>query len=224
METTIEVAGVHKRNGRMLALDGMAFAVSPGQVTGFVGPNEAGKSTTMPGMRQRLGAAALLIGAVALLTACSGGSPSPNASSTPGSSIKGFTQALAFSKCMRSNGVTNFPDPTVHGNQVAFAYSGSGGGNKTLEQTAQKACEHLLPNGGAPSSGQQAQSVQNALKIAQCMRKHGYPNFPDPSANGSLDLAGTGINTKSSTFQSAVQTCSKQAGGGQSGGSVGISG
>jgi hypothetical protein len=169
-------------------------------------------------------AAALLIGAVALLTACSGGSPSPNASSTAGSSVKGLTQMLDFSKCMRSNGVTNFPDPTVHGNQVAFAYNGSGGGNKALMQTAQKACEHLLPNGGAPSSPQLAQSVQNALKIAQCMRTHGYPKFPDPSANGSFGLAGTGINSSSSTFQSAIQNCSQKAGGGQGGGSVSIGG
>jgi hypothetical protein len=171
-------------------------------------------------------AAALLIGTAALLTACSSGSPSPSASasSTANNAIKGYTQALAFSKCMRSNGVADFPDPTVHGNQVAFSFSGSGSGNRTAMQTAQKACEHLLPNGGAPSGGQQGQSVATALKISQCMRTHGYPNFPDPSANGSLDLAGTGINTKTSAFQSAIQTCSNQAGGGQGGGSVGING
>src|ERR1700730_5672799 len=47
METTIEVAGLRKRFGRTLALDGMTFTVFPGQVTGFIGPNGAGKSTTM---------------------------------------------------------------------------------------------------------------------------------------------------------------------------------
>ncbi|MFI6594833.1 ATP-binding cassette domain-containing protein [Nonomuraea sp. NPDC050536] len=47
MEATIEVAGLRKRFGRTLALDGMSFTVAPGQVTGFVGPNGAGKSTTM---------------------------------------------------------------------------------------------------------------------------------------------------------------------------------
>ena len=46
-EATIEVAGVRKRFGPTLALDGMTFSVLPGQVTGFVGPNGAGKSTTM---------------------------------------------------------------------------------------------------------------------------------------------------------------------------------
>ncbi len=46
-EATIEVAGLVKRFGRAVALDGMSFTVRPGVVTGFVGPNGAGKSTTM---------------------------------------------------------------------------------------------------------------------------------------------------------------------------------
>ncbi len=47
MHATIEVAGLRKRFGSTMALDGMSFTVRPGQVTGFVGPNGAGKSTTM---------------------------------------------------------------------------------------------------------------------------------------------------------------------------------
>ena len=47
MEATIEAAGLRKRFGSAVALDGMSFTVQPGQVTGFVGPNGAGKSTTM---------------------------------------------------------------------------------------------------------------------------------------------------------------------------------
>jgi ABC-2 type transport system ATP-binding protein len=43
----IAVAGLRKRFGATLALDGMSFTVRPGVVTGFVGPNGAGKSTTM---------------------------------------------------------------------------------------------------------------------------------------------------------------------------------
>ena len=46
-EAPIEVAGLRKRFGPTLALDGMTFTVPPGQVTGFIGPNGAGKSTTM---------------------------------------------------------------------------------------------------------------------------------------------------------------------------------
>jgi ABC-2 type transport system ATP-binding protein len=46
-DATIEVSGLRKRFGRVLALDGMSFSVPPGHVTGFIGPNGAGKSTTM---------------------------------------------------------------------------------------------------------------------------------------------------------------------------------
>jgi ABC-2 type transport system ATP-binding protein len=46
-EATIEVAGLRKRFGHTVALDGMTFTVNPGRVTAFIGPNGAGKSTTM---------------------------------------------------------------------------------------------------------------------------------------------------------------------------------
>jgi ABC-2 type transport system ATP-binding protein len=47
LDATIEVNGLRKRFGPVVALDGLTFTVRPGLVTGFVGPNGAGKSTTM---------------------------------------------------------------------------------------------------------------------------------------------------------------------------------
>ena len=43
----IEVRGLTKRYGEVVAVDGLTFEVRPGAVTGFLGPNGAGKSTTM---------------------------------------------------------------------------------------------------------------------------------------------------------------------------------
>ena len=43
----IEVRGLTKRYGRVLAVDALSFDVMPGVVTGFLGPNGSGKSTTM---------------------------------------------------------------------------------------------------------------------------------------------------------------------------------
>ncbi|MFE7438962.1 ABC transporter ATP-binding protein [Streptomyces chartreusis] len=43
----IEVHGLTKRYGEVLAVDDLTFAVRPGEVTGFLGPNGAGKSTTL---------------------------------------------------------------------------------------------------------------------------------------------------------------------------------
>ncbi|MGY1704745.1 ABC transporter ATP-binding protein [Geodermatophilus sp. SYSU D00697] len=43
----IEVRGLTKRYGDVLAVDDLSLDVEPGTVTGFLGPNGAGKSTTM---------------------------------------------------------------------------------------------------------------------------------------------------------------------------------
>jgi len=43
----IEVRGLTKRFGQVLAVDQMSFAVERGTVTGFLGPNGAGKTTTL---------------------------------------------------------------------------------------------------------------------------------------------------------------------------------
>jgi len=44
---TIEVEELHKRFGKVSAVDGISFKVGKGQIVGFLGPNGAGKSTTM---------------------------------------------------------------------------------------------------------------------------------------------------------------------------------
>jgi ABC-2 type transport system ATP-binding protein len=43
----IEVRGLTKRYGPVLAVDALSFGVRPGSVTGFLGPNGSGNSTTM---------------------------------------------------------------------------------------------------------------------------------------------------------------------------------
>lgn len=43
----IEVSGLTKEYGSTRAVDDLTFMVSPGMVTGFVGPNGSGKTTTM---------------------------------------------------------------------------------------------------------------------------------------------------------------------------------
>lgn len=43
----VEVRGLTKRFGEVLAVDQLSFAVEAGRVTGFLGPNGAGKTTTL---------------------------------------------------------------------------------------------------------------------------------------------------------------------------------
>ena len=43
----LEIDGLRRRYGTVTALDGLTFSVPAGQVFGFLGPNSAGKTTTM---------------------------------------------------------------------------------------------------------------------------------------------------------------------------------
>ena len=46
-EVSLELVGLSRRFGSVVALDSLTFGVPPGQVFGFLGPNGAGKTTTM---------------------------------------------------------------------------------------------------------------------------------------------------------------------------------
>ena len=62
---------------------------------------------------------------------------------------------------------------------------------------------------GSNASGATSQSQQ--LQLAQCMRSHGVPNFPDPSPGGGQlnAISAAGINTQSPTYLAALQACKK---------------
>lgn len=60
------------------------------------------------------------------------------------------------------------------------------------------------------SSGEAA-----GIRFADCMRGHGVPGFPDPSAGGGIKLTpGSGVNPQSPAFQSAQSACAKLMPGG----------
>ena len=46
-DSIIEIKNLHKKFGRVVALNGFNLEVRPGEVHGFLGPNGAGKSTTI---------------------------------------------------------------------------------------------------------------------------------------------------------------------------------
>lgn len=67
--------------------------------------------------------------------------------------------------------------------------------------------------GGSPAGNQPgSSSYQDALTYAQCMRGHGFPNFPDPLPGGGFELRN--INPNSPQFQSAARACGKSGGPG----------
>lgn len=70
---------------------------------------------------------------------------------------------------------------------------------------------YLAACGSSGNAGSASQAKASAgLRFADCMRSHGVPNFPDPSAGGGVQFSvGSGINPKSPAFQSARSQCFK---------------
>jgi hypothetical protein len=147
----------------------------------------------------------------ALVSACGGtdpdgsrvaslsGAPTPSGQQQAGNGNGGPDEAADldemrdFAKCMREHGV-NMADPQA----------GPDGGGVSLEvhpgeedkvKTAQEACKHLMPNGGAPPK-LDAQQLDELRKQAQCMREHGVDMAdPDPN-NPGVTIKGSGDEEK----------------------------
>jgi len=149
-------------------------------------------------------ALAVLAGAALLTAACS--TPSAGGSGTASTAQTAAYRAnIAFAQCMRTHGVPDFPDPQPG---TDFAVSGTPQGPPTTPSAkAYAACQHLLPNESSSSTGSvTAQELAEGVALAQCLRAHGEPSFPDPTVvNGSLSFNFTG--TDSSQFKAAVSAC-----------------
>jgi hypothetical protein len=149
------------------------------------------------------------------LAACGDESPkgSTNSSSSSGALM---ADALKFTGCMRSHGLTDFPDPTVGSNGLPSFSINGGPNNSNLNpsssqfQTAHRACEKDLPNLGGQTPADKAAANAKALKYVQCMRSNGEPDYPDPNGQGVIQMItnATGILDPSSPqFQKAEKAC-----------------
>ncbi|HEX4216228.1 MAG TPA: hypothetical protein VIA06_23140 [Candidatus Dormibacteraeota bacterium] len=117
-------------------------------------------------------------------------------------------QALAYSRCMRSHGVPDYPDPKTSGGNISLGPGPNIDTNSPQYQSAQKACRKLMPGPGNLSPQEQAQAREDGLKMARCMRAHGFPNFPDPNGQGVITITPSdGIDTSSPQYRSAASTC-----------------
>ena len=153
-----------------------------------------------------MAAAALLAAACSSSPSSTGSGGSPNAGGSASS-----PSALAFSRCMRSHGVPNFPDPPPSFNGK---FPGSSpqqlGVSVSRIRAVTGACQSLLPavRGPAPLT---AQDQQDYLRAAACMRSHGITNFPDPVfSGGSVHFAiPSSIDASSMPFTQARQTCER---------------
>jgi hypothetical protein len=110
---------------------------------------------------------------------------------------------------MRAHGVPKFPDPDSQGAFPSLTQQALGV-SKQMSLAAQQPCEHLLSSGGSAATPEQRQQkFAFGLAVARCMRSHGFPSFPDPSASSQgLPPA---IDPSSPQFQAAETTCETEA-------------
>ena len=52
MDNVIEVSGLRKTYGSVVAIDDVSFSVRPNEIFGILGPNGAGKTTTVESDRR----------------------------------------------------------------------------------------------------------------------------------------------------------------------------
>lgn len=146
----------------------------------------------------------------ALIAGC--GSSSQSSSSltghpSPAQIHQAQQDAVRFADCMRSHGVSNFPDPTTSPREFKDALETQ----SPAFHLAETACKHLLPGGGpGQSTAQSAVHTAALVAFARCLRSHGFPNFPDPTSSGELTpemLAKAGINLHQPAVEPAADAC-----------------
>ena len=132
--------------------------------------------------RRPLSALILLV-IVAVISGCGSSAPADTGTGNGGNAQR----AVKFADCMRSNGVSGFPDPSASGKLTidAVANGSSLDPSAPAFKQAISACKNLEPAGfmGSKRSSQQQQA---ALKFAECIRENGVNDFPDPIPNGPL--------------------------------------
>jgi hypothetical protein len=145
------------------------------------------------------------------------GTPTPASSAT--GSAKG--SVLAYSQCMRQHGIKSFPDPDASGDLALAMSKGSEMDPENPQyKAADQACKSLLP----PANTHPQVSRAQTLKYAQCMRDQGIADFPDPKADGSLQVQtapGSDLDPTNPAFKDASEACKQYLpGGGKGGGSL----
>jgi hypothetical protein len=136
------------------------------------------------------------------------------ATNAPPASDDPHEMALAYSQCIRDNGLPEFPDPQPDGRFMITRGMGFSMGDPRY-LAAQEACQQLRPEGfgtagmGPGGMGHGGMDEETLLRFAQCMRDNGVPNFPDPNPGGGPMVIGSdsGLNPHSPAFQLALVIC-----------------
>ncbi|MHB1836644.1 MAG: hypothetical protein ACYCXW_16975 [Solirubrobacteraceae bacterium] len=138
-----------------------------------------------------------------LVAAC--GSSSNTSTVSPSAAGSKQQMLVSFAECMRSHGVSDFPDPGSAGFKSELAPNAS---HTPAFRSALTVCGHLLPS--APPEVHTPVQIAAFVAFARCIRGHGFPRFPDPTNSGHLThqmLASAGINISQPAVVRAADAC-----------------
>jgi hypothetical protein len=157
--------------------------------------------------RRHLGTVLLVV--LFALAACGGGDEGEKPASD-------FDKQLAFSKCMRENGV-DMPDPKEGPDGSVLIGAAGAGPDDAAFTAAYEKCRAKLPNGGTHTMSPEERQKQ--LTFARCMRDNGIADYPDPPADGGagerLPLphpSDPGYEAAVANFQQAAEKCGMPGG------------
>jgi hypothetical protein len=121
---------------------------------------------------------------LALLSGCGGGSGGATSSASPRHSNSTLSP-LALSQCVRAHGRPDFPDPT-QAPDGSWQFPPSADGQELPAACA--ALKRRLGGQGATRKPASEADMAKLRQFAQCMRRHGLPDWPDPKNDGSFAL------------------------------------
>lgn len=111
---------------------------------------------------------------------------------------------LEFAKCMRENGVEEYPDPDPNSRTFAIKPPDEYGVDNETFEAAMDACKDLMPGGGEPPE-LTADDIEKMRDFTQCMRDEGI-DMADPGPDGSLSVP-EDMSPNDSEFQAAMKEC-----------------
>ncbi|WP_051325598.1 hypothetical protein [Glycomyces tenuis] len=116
-----------------------------------------------------------------------------------------FEQALAYSECMRENGIEDFPDPEQEGEGgMSLSLPEDIDSGSEEFKAAEEACEELMPGPGEGDTID-PEMYEALIEYSECMRENGVEDFPDPEPNGGIKFD-EGF-TEDEDFEAAEETC-----------------
>jgi hypothetical protein len=154
--------------------------------------------------------AALVLGGV-ILAACSHSTGGPRSASGGSSGASEDARSIAaIVQCFRSHGDPGFPDPVYDPGDGRWHFAIS---PASVPASTRQACQHLFPT-ATPTPPVSQAVFQKLVSFAQCMRRQGVYDWPDPAPDGSfrLDARLWGLGKRGGVYQ-AMNACHFPSGG-----------